>query len=459
MHILFMDPAIDSGAQPSPETPREDLFHMMGNLKNDPRSARQTGVYSVCSAHSGVLKAAMAEAVFTGDDLLIEATPNQVNPFGGYTGMTPAHFRSYLLELATAAGLPSRRLRLGADHLGPYVWRNEPAEAALAKAEQLARECIAAGFQKIHLDPNPPCADDPTSGLSPQTVAERTALLCRAAEAAADRLPDSIPRPVYVIGTEVPAPGGDLENVDQLTVSRPEHVAETIELTRTSFRSAGLEAAWRRVIAIVVQPGVEFGDTEVAVYRPDRAQALSAFHEKLPERMTYEIHSTDFQPPEALHQLVRDHFTLLKVGPCLTFAFREAVFALAHIESEWLAGRSGFQPSNIRTILETVMLKNPAHWKDHYTGSPGEQRRMRAFSYRDRLRYYWRHPAVSSALSRLCTNLFRPIPHSLIRQYFPDLYPDIEAGIYEADPESLIRRRIQTALAPYAEACRNSSTT
>jgi len=432
---------------------------MLEKLKNGSLSARRTGVYSVCSAHSDVLKAAMAEAVFAEGDLLIEATPNQVNPFGGYTGMTPAHYRAYVLELATEVGLSPQRLLLGADHLGPYVWRNEPAEAALAKAERLARECIAAGFLKIHLDPNPPCADDPGSGLSPETVAERTACLCRAAEAAADRLPDSMPRPVYVIGTEVPAPGGDLEDVDRLTVSRPEHVAETIELTRTHFRFAGLEAAWHRVIAIVVQPGVEFGDTEVAVYRPDRAQALSAFHKNLPSRMTYEIHSTDFQPPDALHQLVRDHFTLLKVGPCLTFAFREAVFALAHIETEWMGGRKGFQPSIIRTTLERVMLENPAHWQDHYTGSPGDQRRMRAFSYRDRIRYYWRHPAVSSALGRLCTNLSRPIPHSLIRQYFPDLYPGIEAGAHEANPESLIRRRIQTALAPYVDASRNSPST
>ncbi|MFP4350472.1 MAG: class II D-tagatose-bisphosphate aldolase non-catalytic subunit [Desulfococcaceae bacterium] len=431
---------------------------MFENLRSDHSAGRHKGVYSVCSAHSGVLKAAMAEAVFTEDDMLIEATPNQVNPFGGYTGMRPAQFRSYLLELASAAGLSPRRLRLGADHLGPYVWRNETAQAALAKAEQLARECIAAGFTKIHLDPNPPCADDPPSGLSPETVAGRTAFLCRAAEAAADHLPDSMPRPVYVIGTEVPAPGGDLEQVDRLAVSRPEDVAETIELTRDRFRSAGLEAAWRRVIAVVVQPGVEFGDTEVAVYRPDRARPLSAFHENLPGGMTFEIHSTDFQPPDALHRLVRDHFTLLKVGPCLSFAFREAVFALAHIESEWLTGRKGFQPSNIRTTLERVMLENPAHWQSHYTGSPGEQRRMRAFSYRDRIRYYWRHPAVSSALTRLCTNLSRPVPHSLIRQYFPDLYPGIEAGFYEADPASLIRRRIQTALAPYGEACRNSST-
>ena len=166
---------------------------------------RRNGMYAVCSAHPEVLKAAMATAAAQGDDLLSEATPNQVNPYGGYSGMTPSGFCAYVFGLADDAGYPRRRILFGADHLGPVVWQNEPAETALAKSTQMAGECVAAGFRKIHLDPNPPCADDPASGLSPETVAERTAALCRAAEAAADDRPDNAPRPVYLIGSEVPA--------------------------------------------------------------------------------------------------------------------------------------------------------------------------------------------------------------------------------------------------------------
>lgn len=427
---------------------------MIENLRSDHLSGRRNGAYAVCSAHSAVLKAAMETAANDDGDLPIEATPNQVNPFGGYTGMTPARFRSYVLELADEVGFPRRRILLGADHLGPFVWRNEPAAKALTKAGRLARECVAAGFHKIHLDPNAPCADDPKPFLSPETVAERTAFLCRAAEAEADLLPPGTPKPAYVIGSEVPAPGGDLVDADRLAVTRPDSVGETIELTRARFRSAGLEDAWHRVAAIVVQPGVEFGDAETADYRPEKAEALSAYHENLPGEMTYEIHSTDYQPPRALKQLVRDHFTILKVGPCLTHAFREAVFSLAHIESEWPGNRNGFRPSKIRDTLEAVMLENPVHWRTHYAGTPAEQRWMRSFSYRDRIRYYWLHPAVSSALAILRENLSRPIPASLLRQYFPDLYPSIQAGSRGADPESLVRGRIQIALAPYADACR-----
>ena len=41
---------------------------------------------------------------------------------------------------------------LGGDHLGPYVWRAEPADEAMAKARDLVRDYVAAGYTKIHLD-------------------------------------------------------------------------------------------------------------------------------------------------------------------------------------------------------------------------------------------------------------------------------------------------------------------
>jgi D-tagatose-1,6-bisphosphate aldolase subunit GatZ/KbaZ len=170
--------------------------------------------------------------------------------------------------------------------------------------------------------------------------------------------------------------------------------------------------------------------------------------------MTYEIHSTDYQPPAALDGLIRDHFPLLKVGPCLTFAVREAVFALAHIETEWLGGRKGFQLSAIRKSLEAAMLENPVYWQSHLEAHPADLKRMRAFSYRDRLRYYWGHPRVTRSLQRLFDNLSRPIPPGLLSQYFPDLYPAVRAGDCSADPRSLVRRRVQQALVPYIDACR-----
>ena len=87
---------------------------------------------------------------------------------------------------------------------------------------------------------------------------------------------------------------------------------------------------------MVVQPGVEFGDEFVHDYRAESAQDLVKLIEGYPN-LVYEAHSTDYQTRQNLAHLVRDHFAFLKVGPALTFAFREAVFALVHMENELIA--------------------------------------------------------------------------------------------------------------------------
>ena len=56
-----------------------------------------------------------------GSPLLIEATCNQVNHLGGYTGMTPADFRRDVDAIAQRCGLPPSALVLGGDHLGEPV--------------------------------------------------------------------------------------------------------------------------------------------------------------------------------------------------------------------------------------------------------------------------------------------------------------------------------------------------
>jgi D-tagatose-1,6-bisphosphate aldolase subunit GatZ/KbaZ len=170
--------------------------------------------------------------------------------------------------------------------------------------------------------------------------------------------------------------------------------------------------------------------------------------------MTYEIHATDYQPPEALAQMVRDHFPLLKTGPCLTNAYREALFALSHIETDWLTGKNGVRLSGLREALETAMLSHPAHWRSYYRGSAADLKYLRYYSYRDRIRYYWNFPIVRQAVEQLLVNLDRPIPPMLLSQYFPDLYPAIQTGEIRPVPRSLVRQRIRSALAAYSAACR-----
>jgi D-tagatose-bisphosphate aldolase class II non-catalytic subunit len=408
------------------------------------------GMFAVCSSHPMVLCAAMELAVAENQPLLVEATANQVNQSGGYTGMTPADFSAFIRKIAKSAGLPTDRLIIGADHLGPHIWKTQTAADAMGKAVELVYQCVAAGFHKIHLDTGRCCSDDPETLLPPETAANRAAVLCLAAEAAAkDRQEENLP--LYVIGNEVPPPGGGLEDNHPLTVTDPESLISSLQLYDRAFRDAGLASAWQRVAAVVAQPGVEFGDRKIAVYDRNRAAALSAAHERLPGFMTYEIHATDYQPPKALKQMVQDHFLLLKAGPCLTFAFREAVCALTHIEEACPRIR---QPSNLPEVMESLMKAHPEHWQTHYRGKAETLSFLRHYSYRDRIRYYWAHPVAIAALDRLFENLREPIPRALLRQYFPDLYPEIECGALDPSPRTLIKRRIQNALKPYVNACR-----
>ena len=253
-----------------------------------------------------------------------------MNQFGGYTGLTPAGFRAFVHDIAGRVGYPADRVWFGGDHLGPNAWRQEAAATAMGRAEELVAQFVAAGFRKLHLDCSMSCADDP-SPLPEATVASRAARLCAAAERAwREHGGDA---PAYVIGTEVPAPGGAGEDLLALTVTTPEAAQATIEAHRGAFEAADLAAAWPRAVALVVQPGVEFDHHKVIDYRPEKARELSAYIARTPQ-FVFEAHSTDYQTPENLQALVRDHFAILKVGPAATFALRETLWALAAIERE-----------------------------------------------------------------------------------------------------------------------------
>ncbi len=365
------------------------------------------GITSICSAHPWVLKTAMHQR--TGI-LLIEATCNQVNQFGGYTGMTPKDFVTYVRGIAEENNFPFENIILGGDHLGPNVWQNEPAESAMQKSEEIVRQYVRAGFVKIHLDCSMKLADDTEDALDVEISAQRAARLAKAAETSHV---EGFPLPRYVIGTEVPVPGGAHEHEEGVNVTKVEDAQKTIDVTREAFLKEGLAEAWEQVVGVVVQPGVEFGDDFVLSYRPEKARSVSRFIEGQP--MIYEAHSTDYQTREALRNLVRDHFAILKVGPALTFAFREAVFALAMIENELLPAD---KRSNIISVLDETMIRHPEHWKKYYRGNEAEKAFKRKYSLSDRARYYWVQPDVQGALERLMKNLGdEHLPYALSSQF------------------------------------------
>lgn len=423
---------------------------MLFNLRNKHLSGGIGGQVAVCSAHPQVLLAAAQQARRDGSLLLVEATANQVNLSGGYTGMSPADFAACTTNLAAENGLAPGQIVLGADHLGPHLWRRLPWAEAMSRAETLAQAFVAAGYRKLHLDTGRSCADDPPGRLPVDLAAQRAAALCRVAESTARHCGSEAPW--YVIGTEVPAPGGALAGQGGIAVTDPRDLQTELEHYARAFRQAGVDRAWERILAVVVQPGVDFDDYHAAAYNPEAAASISAFHDRLPGAMTFEIHATDYQTPAALKQMVRDHFILLKVGPCLTFALREALFSLARIEDA-LVGLE--HRSNLLSVMEQMMLAHPEHWRSHYQGSEQEQAYLRRYSLRDRIRYYWPDAQARRACALLMDNLQRPIPRPLLRQFLPDLWGAVENGELPALPQAIIQARIQSALRPYTAACRS----
>jgi len=419
------------------------------------KQGRPVGIYSVCSANKFVIEAAMKQAEIDESYLLIESTSNQVNQFGGYTGMTPDQFVVFVRNIAESLGFDFNKVILGGDHLGPNAWQIENARDAMAKASDMVHAYVAAGFKKIHLDTSMRCADDSgdeSRPLDETIVAERAAELCRFTEEALSKDFETSRLPLYVIGTEVPVPGGSKEQLKDVSVTCVEDVQQTIEKTKQSFFSNGLESAWERVIAVVVQPGVEFSDSAVIEYDPEKARKLSEFIMNNPN-LVYEAHSTDYQTIKSLKQMVRDHFAILKVGPWLTFAFREAVFALSFMEDEWLSDKKGISLSNIRKVLSKVMKDNPGYWRNYYHGDDDAVAFALKYSYSDRVRYYWSDNYVKSALQKLIKNLTEnPVPLTLLSQYLPEQYNFVRDKQISNNPVDLIRDKIMKVIKIYSDA-------
>lgn len=405
------------------------------------------GIYSVCSAHPLVIEAALRQAKASGTAALIEATSNQVNQDGGYTGMRPADFRQLVLGIAASVDLAADRVILGGDHLGPNCWQHLPAREAMDKAQILVEQYVEAGFHKIHLDCSMPCAGDALP-LSDTVIATRAARLCVATEKVWRRKGGEAP--VYILGSEVPTPGGAHESLDKIQVTAPQAALATMNAHKSALSDAGIAEVWPRVIGLVVQPGVEFDHDKVVEYVPEQAINLSAFIESQPT-LVYEAHSTDYQSQFALKALVKGHFAILKVGPGVTFALREAIWALDQIEREWLGvARS----SRVKETLMDVMKADPSHWRKYYEASGESLLLQQQYSLSDRIRYYWPVKSVEAAVQKLFANLdAHPPTLAILSQYMPNEYQAIREGTLKFTAREIVMHHIGTVLNQYAAAC------
>ncbi len=405
---------------------------------------RPTGITSVCSAHPIVLRAALRHGRDHSSTVLIEATCNQVNHLGGYTGMTPADFATLVRRIANEEGCPENLIMLGGDHLGPNPWRDRAAEEAMAEAERMVATYVDAGFRKIHLDASMGCLGEPAA-LDDETTAHRASRLAAVAEASARQAGGAMP--VYVIGTEVPPPGGADHALTTIEPTAASAARQTIEVHRRVFAEAGLAGAFERAIGLVVQPGVEFGNHNVIRYDRSKIDALKQVLEDEPQ-FVFEAHSTDYQGADPLTALVEDGFPILKVGPELTFVLREALYGLDLIASD-LVPDYGERP--LYAAMEALMLAHRENWSRHYHGTVEEQRWLRHYSLSDRIRYYWASREAQSAVARLCDALAgKSVPLPLIWQHMPAAQQFSDTPL---NPEEVLIWRVTKSLAEYHAAC------
>lgn len=409
------------------------------------RSGMSVSLPSICCAQPDVIAASIRLADQLDRTLLIEATSNQVNQFGGYTGMKPNNFIEYVSRIARNLKSDPDHIIFGGDHLGTQAWKRETSDVAMTKAKDLVAEYVKAGFTKIHLDCSEGCKDEPAH-LSDEVIAERAAILAYTCEQSTDS-PDLIS---YIVGTEVPVPGGARAgDGHEITPTTPVAARNTIDEHFSAFKKKGLEQSIERIVGLVVQPGVEFGPLDIDYLQKQQDGELKVVLKDY-EGLVYEAHSTDYQKPDAYPRLADMGFAIQKVGPALTFAYREALYSLEILLD--LIGISDRKIPKIRDVLEAEMVKDSRYWIDHYHGDPDSLSLQRHFSYSDRIRYYWSRPNVQSSIAALYEQLSDlNIPDPLLSQVFGK--ETIEnAEILRSEMslcQAFVQSRIQVELKPY----------
>jgi D-tagatose-1,6-bisphosphate aldolase subunit GatZ/KbaZ len=405
------------------------------------RAHGHAAIPSVCSAHPDVLLASLRLAAQLNRPVVIEATSNQVNQDGGYTGLRPADFVALVRGMAQAAGCAPENVILGGDHLGPQVWRKGNATHAMAKARVMVAGYVQAGFTKIHLDCSEGCAGEAAQVGDAIAAARAADLACAALQAAPN--PAAL---LFVVGTEVPPPGGArVGDHGDIAPTTPAAALATMQAHLAAFDAAGLGAACAQIGGLVVQPGVEFSPMQVhhlpLTHDPGYGPVLARY-----PGLCLEAHSTDYQHPAAYQRLANLGFAFQKVGPALTHAYRRAVYALGHLRQ--IAG--GTRAPAIWDVMEELMLQNPGHWQAHYHGAAASLRIQRHGALADRIRYYWPLPQAQAAVTALLDDLnAHPLPDPLVAQGFDAPTIARAQALGGPLPMALIHAEIQAALRPY----------
>lgn len=404
------------------------------------RSGERCAIPSVCSAHEDVLRASLIMARDLNRPIVIEATSNQVNQEGGYTGMTPIDFVQRVTQFCAEHNVQTDLVVFGGDHLGPQAWRDQSADIAMGKAAEMIKAYVAAGFRKIHLDCSEGCLGE-AAQLADSVTAKRSAELAKVALDAADQ-PTEI---VFVIGTEVPPPGGArMDEAGDIPATTSDSAQKTIDAHAKAFADHGIAQAMNQVLGLVVQPGVEFSPSQVHHFPMDRDFDLSGVMAAWPN-LTLEAHSTDYQHPSVYPKLAELGFGFQKVGPALTYAWRRALYALDQI----LALRLGQAP-RIAPVMRDLMERSPNYWRGHYDASDPQIGSLLHLGLADRIRYYWTDETAQAAVNGVLAEFETAnIGQIEAAEFFCPTVISRAGTLGGVTARNLVLAQIQEALAPY----------
>ena len=232
-----------------------------------------------------------------------------------------------------------------------------------------------------------------------------------------------------------------------MQVTKVDDFKKTVQTFKDAFAARGLQEAWDYVIGVVVQPGVEEKDAGCTEYVREKAIDLMASIDEYPN-LIFEGHSTDYQTKFKLRELVEDGVGILKVGPGLTLALREGLFALANAEKQMLIDHPEKQSYFIE-VLDAAMMENPKYFKKYYYGTEKEIAYKRKYSFSDRCRYYYADPEVQAAIEKLFENFKDGVPLGLLSQFMPIQYTRVREGKLKNDPKELVMDRVGDCIDEY----------
>ena len=335
---------------------------------------------SFCTGNESVINSAILFCKIYKLPLIIESTASQVNQYGGYTNKTPRKFSQMIQKMCKKNNYPFSKIILGADHLGPYPWKNYKNKVALKNSKYLLANVLKNNYKKIHIDTSYQLLED--------KLFDKNLFFSRSI----DLIKKIIKQKKFFfisVGTEVPPPGEEYKKNYKTSL-------DEFKLESKSYLKFFKSQNFNYTFAMVIEPGMGFNNTKIKTPKIKYLDKFKLYSKQ--NKFFFEAHSCDYQNIKVLKQLVKKNFKFLKVGPELTYNFSKVIFNMEMIEKKHFN-----KVSNIKKKIITIMRKNNRYWHEHY---PSNISNKELISHKlDRIRYYWNYKNVIKSLKILKQNI------------------------------------------------------